>query len=392
VTARSRGRRGAGTVFYDKGRGCYVGQVSYVDDAGKRQRPKVLGSTAEECQDKLDALRAELKTTGSVAPKDLTVRHIMEDLLAHPPASWKSPLTVRSNRDRAGRIIGGLGKIRLARLTVAQVERFLDGLAGEGMSSDTITRCRALLRLAIRRAERDGKISRNVAVLADAPAGTRRKSRAMTLAQIRALLDAELNPFWRAYIVTGLMCGLRPGELLGLRWEDVDFGQGVIRVRVCLKALPDPKTGRRRLVLHDLKTEESRRTIQMPRRAAAALRELRADQARQRLRLGAAYDVRRMGLVFTDRAGAPRWPQDVRRYFQVLCGRAGIGGQWTPRELRHTFVSVLSDSGVDIEKIAEAVGHVNSAVTRTVYRHQIADKVTVAAAAMDRIFGEASGS
>jgi integrase len=389
MTARSRGRRGAGTIFYDKDRRCYVGQASYIDDAGRRHRPKVFGETAEQCQDKLDALRGELKTTGTVAPKDLTIRHIMEDLLAHPPSSWKSPLTIRGNRDRAAHIIAGLGKAKLARLTVAQVERFLDGLAAEGMSSDTIIRCRALLRLAIRRAERDGKIGRNVAALADPPSGTRRVSHAMNLTQINALLALKLNPFWRAYIVTGLTCGLRPGELLGLRWEDVDFDGGVIRVRKCLKALPDPVTGKRRLVVADLKTEQSRRTIQMPRLAAVALRELRTDQARWKLKLGAAYDLRGMGLVFTDRAGAPRWPQDVRRYFGVLCERAAIG-QWTLRELRHTFVSVLSDSGVDIEKIADAVGHVNSMITKVVYRHQIADKVTVAATAMDAIFGGAS--
>ena len=82
------------------------------------------------------------------------------------------------------------------------------------------------------------------------------------------------------------------------------------------------------------------------------------------------------------------WPQDVTRYFKLICKRAGIGN-WIPRELRHTFVSVLSDSGVDIEHIADAVGHVNSTITKTVYRHQIADKVTVAATA---IFGEASGT
>lgn len=386
-----RGRRGGGTVFYDKDRKCYVGQVSYIDDAGKRQRPKVFGQTAEEAQDKLDALRAELKTTGSVAPKDLTVRHIMEDLLAHPPSSRKSPLTIRGNRDRAAHIIAGLGKAKLARLTVTQVERCLDDLAAEGMSSDTINRCRALLRLAIRRAERDGKIGRNVAALADPPSGTRRKSRAMTVDQVNTLLAAKLNTFWRAYITVGLTCGLRPGELLGLRWGDVDFDGGVIRVRKCLKALPDPKTGKRRLVLEDLKTEQSRRTMLMPRLAAAALRELRKDQARWKLKVGAAYDVRDMGLVFTDRAGAPRWPQDVTRYFKLICKRAGIGN-WIPRELRHTFVSVLSDSGVDIEHIADAVGHVNSTITKTVYRHQIADKVTVAATAMDAIFGEASGT
>jgi integrase len=392
MSTRTRGRRGSGTVFYDTDRKCYVGQASYTDDAGKRHRPKVFAETAEACQDKLDALRGELKTTGSVAPKDLTVKHVMNDLLAHPPSKWKSPLTIRGNKDRAQHVIDGLGKVKLARLTVAQVERFLDGLAAEGFSSDMIIRCRALLRLAIRRAERDGKIGRNVAALADPPSGSRRKSRAMTLAQVNALLAVKLNLFWRAYIVVGLMCGLRPGELLGLRWEDVDFDAGVIRVRKCLKALPDPKAGKRRLVLDDLKTEQSKRTIQMPRAVAVALISLRKDQARWKLKLGAAYDVRGMGLVFTDRAGAPRWPGDVRRYLQLLCERAGIGKAWTPRELRHTFVSVLSDSGVDIEKIAEAAGHVNSTITKTVYRHVIADKVTVAATAMDSIFGEASGS
>src|SRR4029077_21024757 len=145
--------------------------------------------------------------------------------------------------------------------------------------------------LAIRRAERDGKAGRNVAALAEVPAAPRRQSQSMNLEQIRALLGLDLTAWWRAYITVALMCGLRPGELLGLRWEDVDFKAGVIRVRKCLKALPDSASGKRRLVLDDLKTEQSRRTIQMPRLAAAALRELRKDQARWKLKLGAAYDV-----------------------------------------------------------------------------------------------------
>ena len=96
--------------------------------------------------------------------------------------------------------------------------------------------------------------------------------------------------------------------------------------------------------------------------------------------------------MFGDGAGAPRWPQDVRRQFNTLCSRAGIGTHWTPREQRHSFVSVLSNAGVDIEEIADAVGHINSTVTKAVYRHQIADEITSAATAMDAIFGDASGS
>ena len=81
---------------------------------------------------------------------------------------------------------------------------------------------------------------RNVAELADVPRGTRRQSKAMTLDQVRALLALDLTPFWRAYIVTAIACGLRPGEMLGLRWQDIDFTGSTIRVRMCLKALPGP--------------------------------------------------------------------------------------------------------------------------------------------------------
>jgi integrase len=173
-----------------------------------------------------------------------------------------------------------------------------------------------MLQLAIRRAERDGKAARNVAALAEVPAGPRRQSKSMNLEQIRALLGLDLTAWWRAYITVALMCGLRPGELLGLRWEDVDFKAGVIRVRKCLKALPDPVTGKRALVLETLKTERSKRTIRMPRQVVAVLLALRKEQAAARLKLGALYDVRGLLIVFGDGAGAPKWPQDVLEALQ----------------------------------------------------------------------------
>ena len=387
-----RSRKGGGTVFWDEDRGCYTGQLSHYDAAGNRKRPKVHAATKAECWEKLDDLRAELKKTGFVAPRDLTVGDLINDLLVHPPADWKSPLTLINRRNYAARITMALGKVKVARLTVAQVERFLADAAAEGLSADTLRRLRSTLRLAIRRAERDGKATRNVAALAEIPAAPRRQSRSMNLDQIRALLGLDLTTWWRAYLTCAVMCGLRPGELLGLRWEDVDFKAGVLRVRKCLKALPDPAAGKPVLVLEELKTERSKRTIRMPGQVVAALLALRKEQAAARLKLGAAYDVRGLAIVYGDSAGAPKWPQDVRSQFQTLCGRAGIGVSWAPREQRHTFVSVLSDSGVDIEQIADAVGHVNSTVTKAVYRHQIADEITSVATAMDAIFGEAKGS
>ena len=188
-----RGRRGGGTVFYDKSRGRHVGQLSLgFDDEGNRKRgPKVYGKTAGECWDQLDAQRAELKEAGRIAPRDLTVAHLVNDLMAHPPARWKSPLTLQQKHLHADRIIAKLGKIKVARLTVAQVERLLEGMAADGYAADTMRRTRSLLRLAIRRAQRDGRVLRNVAELAEVPAGTRRQSKSMTLPQIRALLGLK---------------------------------------------------------------------------------------------------------------------------------------------------------------------------------------------------------
>jgi integrase len=316
---------------------------------------------------------------------------VLRDLLASPPAEWASPLTLRGNLNRIELIIAALGSAKLQRLTVGQVERMLRDMAASGAASDSIRRARALLKRAIRRAERDGLVHRNVAELAEVPRGTVRKSKAMTLDQVRRLLAADLTPFWRAYIVTALTCGLRPGELLGLRWEDVDFRDGALRVRTCLKALPGPD-GKRVLVLAELKTDRSRRTMQLPRDAAAALRALKAQQAKDRLRLGADYAD--SGLVFCGEHGGPRWPQDVGYQFTQQCERAGLGPGWHRHETRHTWVSVLSEAGVDIEDIADAAGHINSSVTRNTYRHQLADKLTKATSAMDTILhpGEASGS
>jgi site-specific recombinase XerD len=130
----------------------------------------------------------------------------------------------------------------------------------------------------------------------------------------------------------------------------------------------------------------------MPRQVVTVLLALRKEQTAARLKLGARYDTRELAIVFGDGAGAPRWPQDVRRQFTTLCGRAEIGTHWTPREQRHSFVSVLGNAGADIEEIADAVGHINSTVTKAMYRHQIADEITSAATAMDAIFGDASGS
>jgi integrase len=386
-----RRSRGDGSVFFDAARGCWVGTIDVGRDAqtGRRRRRKVSAATKTGCRDKLDELRGEKARTGTVAPRNITVEQCVRALLASPPAAWRSPVTIEVNATHAERVIKALGKVRLVSLAPGQVRMLLEQMVRDGYATRTIGATKGILVLAIRRAEQDGLVGRNVAQITDTPRGTVTLSRSMTLEQIRRLFASELPGWWRAYLVTGILCGLRPGELLGLTWDDVDFANGVIRVRHCLKRARGAD-GRLSLQLEDLKTDRSKRTLALPAKAAEALKALKAAQAAGRLRLGEHYDSR--GIVFCANAGQPRWESSVNREFKEVCGLAGIGSGWHAHEQRHTFVSVLSDSGVDIEVIADAAGHSSSNVTRTVYRHQIADKVSKASAAMDDIFGKATGS
>jgi integrase len=135
----------------------------------------------------------------------------------------------------------------------------------------------------------------------------------------------------------------------------------------------------------DTKTEKSRRTLALPRRCVEALRQQREQQERDRLTAGDLWQEH--GLVFASRVGSPLSANNVIRAFRLITKKAGLGEDWAPRELRHTFVSVMSANGVPVENIALLVGHDRTATTESVYRHEIRPALTQGAEVMDKIFG-----
>jgi integrase len=141
----------------------------------------------------------------------------------------------------------------------------------------------------------------------------------------------------------------------------------------------------RSIRLHgDTKTEKSRRTLALPQSAVTALREHRKWQAEARLSAGPLWQD--TALVFTTSVGTPLDASDVRRDFRALCKKADIEGVWAPRELRHTFVSVMSESGVAVEEISRLAGHSSSRTTEVIYRHELRPVITTGADVMDQIF------
>ena len=142
----------------------------------------------------------------------------------------------------------------------------------------------------------------------------------------------------------------------------------------------------------ETKTPKSRRTLELPDRCTAALRVHRREQAEALLATGGRWAY--LGLVFCTQHGTALDAANVRRSFRRVVAAAGLDSQlWTPRELRHSFVSLLSSSGLPIEDISHLVGHASTRVTELVYRKELRPALTKGARAMDAIFnGSAEGS
>jgi integrase len=270
-----------------------------------------------------------------------------------------------------------------------------------GYSTAAVSMGHLALKRAIRHAEANDLVTRNVAALADTPKGQDgRPSKSLTLDQAVAVITAartlpvmELRPglkdvrrpaeLMHAYIVLSLLTGIRTEEARALRWVHVDLdGDQAARPPV-----PPHVAVWRSVRTHgETKTERSRRTLGLPQVAVQALRAWSVSQAGERLAAGDGWQD--TGLVFTNHQGAALDAGNVRKMFKRICTEAGDGDGWTPRELRTTFVSLLSHRGVSIEEIARLAGHASTRTTEIVYRRELRPVITTGAEIMDELFGE----
>jgi integrase len=236
-------------------------------------------------------------------------------------------------------------------------------------------------------------VFRNVMDVVKVPRGKDgRPSRSLTFAQAVEVLRASETHRMHGYIVLSLLTGARTEELRELRWDHVD-----LKAQPAAFGLPEtpPYIAVWRSVRAggDTKTKKSRRTLALPARAIEALKQQRTQQQREKRTAGDRWVE--TGLVFTSTVGTALDASDVRRDFRnAIRGAKGvIADAWTPRELRHSFVSLLSDQGgLTSDQIAKLVGHTTTATTETVYRHQIRPVIQTGATVMDQIFRAQSGS
>ena len=184
-----------------------------------------------------------------------------------------------------------------------------------------------------------------------------------------------------AYIVLSLLAGIRTEEARALHWTHIDLDGDP----AASPPVPPHIAVWRSVRTHgDTKTQRSRRTLGLPAAAVQALRAWAGSQAAERLAAGNGWQD--TGLVFTSHHGAALDAANVRKMFKRVCTEARIGDGWTPRELRTSFVSLLSHRGVSIEEIARLVGHASTRTTEIVYRRELRPIITTGAEIMDELF------
>ena len=224
----------------------------------------------------------------------------------------------------------------------------------------------------------DGLIPRNIAASVKAPRLREEEVRPLNREQVHALFEATRGGRLEALYTLAVTAGLLQGELLGLKWEDVDLEAGTLEVR---RSLSDARTGRTFVPPMSGKG----RQLRLARSALEALKSHRKRQLEERLRLAGLW--KEQGLVFPSQVGTPLWARNLNRSYKRLLHRAGLPTDFRFQDLRHTCATLLLRQGVNPKFVQELLGHGDVSLTLNVYSHVLPSLGDQTATAMDDALG-----
>jgi integrase len=269
-----------------------------------------------------------------------------------------------------------LGHLRLDRLTPVHVQQFLNQKIADGMKPRSVRYIRGTLRTALVKAVKWDLISRNAAALVRGPRVERYEIRPLTPDEARVFLSSIKGDRLEALYSIALTMGLRQGEVLGLRWQDIDLEAADLRVSKQLQRVD----GKLQLVAP--KTSRSRRTLAVPSSIVRSLREHRDRQEQEKAQEGSRWVE--TDLVFTNVQGKPLDASLVSKQFHQHLELAGLA-QRRFHDLRHSCATLLLVQGVAPRVVMEVLGHSQIAMTMNTYSHVIPELQWQAARRMDAL-------
>ena len=278
--------------------------------------------------------------------------------------------TIARYKELTGRIYPQIGHIKLRELRADHLNDLYTLLGQDGqnkrggkLSPKTILEHHRLISTVLEQAVKEGLVPFNVASRATLQKAEHKEVNYFQLEQVAAIRDAlEREPMkWKTLVHLLLITGARRGEVLGLKWDKVDFEGN--RVYICNSILYSPDIG---IYESTPKTERSRRYITLPAETMQLLRQYRAWQATERLRLGEYYQ--NQDFVFSQDNGKPMHPDSVTDYLKKFSKRHGLP-HINAHAFRHTMASMLYFNGVDSVSISKRLGHAQVSTTANIYAH-----------------------
>ena len=354
---------GEGTIYQRKD-GRYEAAVYMPTASGTRKRVRFCTRTWEEAHEKLVAAKAAGQQGIPIADRSWKLGDYLDYWLEHAVQVKRRPLTYRRNESITRLYLKpGMGKHALSALTVKSVQEFVDQLYSDGRSVASIHQIRKVLSAALTYAMRQELVMRNVARLVELPSYQPHEALHWTAEEAkRFLAAARTDPLYPAFTLL-VLYGLRRGEVLGLRWCDVDFGQDVLRVRQQVQRVGG------RLHQVPLKTKTSKRDEPLLATARQVLLVQQAKQSADRTDAGSAWHGTGEDdeLVFTTSSGLPVESHNLARSFFRICERQGLR-RITIHGLRHTNATAQKNLHVHSRDIQAILGH-GDIRTTGIYEH-----------------------
>lgn len=386
--ARPRQRRrghGEGSITRRKD-GRWQGSVllGYDPETGKERRKYFYGETRKEVQQQINKIAVKIQAGTYREPAKITVEewfttwHNDYMRLSLRPTTWTS-----YGYQINGHIIPALGHLKLSQLQTQHIQRLyneklksgrLDGREG-GLTPKSVRFIHTVIHSCLEQARKEGMIAVNPASAVRLPKLERSEIRYLDSGEIREFLEVARDSKHFAAFFLALNTGMRRGEILGLRWKDLNLEEGQLTVNQGLV-----RVSGKGLIFQEPKTELSNRTISLSPMVVKVLREHRKKQNEYRLLLGGAYN-KDLDLVFANELGNPVCPRAFTRIFERLLKKAGLKAV-AFHDLRHTFATIALEEGVSVKAVQETLGHHSAAFTMDVYstvtdkmKREAADKV-----------------
>lgn len=369
----SKRGNGEGTISRRKNGG-WMAQY-YVHTADGRKRKTLYGKTRAEVAKKLAKALSQRADGIVFDDQGLTVGEYLDRWLGDVRDTVRKSTHERYEYAIRPHIKPALGRIKLKDLTPAHARWFYRERLDSGLAPATVHKLHVVLHKALKAAVADGLIPRNAAAGLKLPRITREEIDPLTEEQAKLLIETVRGDRLEALYVLALNTGMRQGELLALKWDDVDLERGVLRVRRTLTH------ANKAYVLGEPKTSKSRRTIRLTASAVTALRAHLSRQLEEMERLSSLYQPG--GLIFATETGSIINPSNLRnRSFKPLLKKAGL----PPirfHDLRHTCATLLLSKDVNAKVVSEMLGHSSISVTLDIYSHLLPDMQEKAAEALE---------